>query len=108
VLFHFHLALLSTRLTPFKSHWNRDSLNSHKGDLLTVHCISGTFPTKDVSKKSDMAMACMTYCNGALDCGAIFIQVPTVIFFGVLTYIANTYIMLQQHSSCDEKLFLSV
>ncbi len=83
-------------------------LNSHKDDFLTVHCISGTFPTKDVSKKSDMAVACMTHCNGALDCGAIFIQVRTFIFFGVLTYIANTYIMLQQHSSCDEKLFLSV
>jgi hypothetical protein len=77
-----------------------------KGDLLTVHCILGTFPTKDVSKKSDMAVACMTHCNAALDCGAIFIQVPTVIFFGVLTYIANT--LMLKHSSCDEKLFLSV
>jgi hypothetical protein len=35
--------------------------------------------------RSDMARACMTHCNAAADCGAIFIQV-------ILSYLSQKYI----------------
>jgi hypothetical protein len=54
------------------SHTKKEVGRERDIDILTP---TGTFTIHNVSLAPNMAAACMTHCNAALDCGAIFIQV---------------------------------